>query len=214
MRDNLGKDDTLVVSIGGNDIALLPAPCTVLNIVCLTTCTPFSFIQRTSGRPLECDDCCCGCGASCASTLGTCPAPCLGYFFHMFGVRVKKYCENLIGKTKPKNVMVAMIYFPEMNPNSPSWANCALSMLGYDRNPARLQGLISKVYEEAIKKIKITGTNVIPLPLYEVLDGRDPGDYVARVEPSARGGSKMAEFIIDKVLEEGCSTVETMEMIR
>jgi hypothetical protein len=34
--------------------------------------------------------------------------------------------------------------------------------------------------------------NVVPVPLFEVLDSKDPRDYEQRVEPSASAGSKMA----------------------
>ena len=35
-----------------------------------------------------------------------------------------------------------------------------------------------------------------------MLDGKDTDDYVARVEPSAKGGEKMGKAIIEKVLKE------------
>jgi hypothetical protein len=45
--------------------------------------------------------------------------------------------------------------------------------------------------------ICITGTQVIPVPLFVTLDGSRKEDYVARVEPSAIGGMKMAEQLLD-----------------
>lgn len=47
----------------------------------------------------------------------------------------------------------------------------------------------------SFSKIHIPGTEVIPVPLYRVLDGKRSDDYVARVEPSAVGGRRMAEFL-------------------
>lgn len=47
------------------------------------------------------------------------------------------------------------------------------------------------------RKISIPGTEVIPLPLFNVLDGKNTDDYVARVEPSPQGGRKMAEYLLD-----------------
>ena len=44
--------------------------------------------------------------------------------------------------------------------------------------------------------IKIPGSEVIPIPLFHPLNGRISGDYVARVEPSATGGRKMAEYML------------------
>lgn len=34
---------------------------------------------------------------------------------------------------------------------------------------------------------------IVPVPLFEVMDGKDPELYVSQVEPSAKGGRKMAE---------------------
>jgi len=40
IRDTISEDDVLIVSIGGNDIALSPLLCTILNISMLICCTP------------------------------------------------------------------------------------------------------------------------------------------------------------------------------
>ena len=37
------------------------------------------------------------------------------------------------------------------------------------------------------------------MPLFNVLDGKCSDDYVARVEPSASGGEKMAEYLLDVI---------------
>jgi hypothetical protein len=47
--------------------------------------------------------------------------------------------------------------------------------------------------------IRIPGTEVIHVPLFHVLDGKKSDEYVARVEPSALGGHKMAEFLLDTI---------------
>jgi hypothetical protein len=46
-------------------------------------------------------------------------------------------------------------------------------------------------------KIKIQGCEVIPVPLFNVLNGKNTQDYAYRVEPSAQGGRKMAEYLLD-----------------
>ncbi|KAL3758648.1 hypothetical protein ACHAWU_005234 [Discostella pseudostelligera] len=94
-----------------------------------------------------------------------------------------------------------MIYYPDTN-NVPSWANAALGALGYNRNPAKLQLLIRKMFEEATSTIRIPGSEVIPVPLFVPLDGTNSEDYVARVEPSALGGKKMAEYLLNFVQSE------------
>ena len=45
LRDNIERDDILVVSVGGNDVALCPAPCTIASM-CGILCLPLSCIQQ------------------------------------------------------------------------------------------------------------------------------------------------------------------------
>lgn len=112
--------------------------------------------------------------------------------------RVELYINQLTAKTKPKKILVCMIYYPG-EAQTPSWAGGALGALRYNSDPARVQLLIRRAFEEATSKIKIPGSEVIPVPLFNVLDGKRSEDYVARVEPSAIGGQKMAEFLLDYV---------------
>lgn len=44
LRDNLSEEDVLIVSIGGNDIALCPTPCTVASVAGLL-CLPTSCLE-------------------------------------------------------------------------------------------------------------------------------------------------------------------------
>lgn len=46
-------------------------------------------------------------------------------------------------------------------------------------------------------KIQVKGTEVVSVPLFNVLNGKRSEDYVARVEPSALGGQKMARYLLD-----------------
>lgn len=197
LRDNIRSDDVLVVSIGGNDVALAPTPCTIASI-CGMLALPMKCIENGfSCCVCPLNDCCCGCGPSLMSCAGTCP-PCLGYFRHLFGVRVQKYIEALTSKTKPKKILVCMIYYPAEDP-TPSWAGPALGALKYNSDPGKLQLLIRRAFEEATCRIRIPGSEVIPVPLFNVLDGKRSEDFVARVEPSALGGQKMAEFLLDHI---------------
>ena len=68
-----------------------------------------------------------------------------------------------------------------------------------DGAPSRLQSAIKKVFMLATKRIKIEGVEVVPFPLFEVLDGTDTRDYVQRVEPSVVGGRKMAKALMDAI---------------
>eukprot|EP00536_Pseudo-nitzschia_multiseries_P008520 jgi/Psemu1/287856/fgenesh1_pg.216_\ len=203
LRDNLRPEDTLVVSIGGNDIAMMPMPCTICSILSLVH-MPISCLESSScvcASP-PCDEHCCGCGPVAMTSCACACPPCLGYTTHLFGTRVQKYIEKLTAKTMPKRILVCMIYYPDETA-TPSWAGPALRSLGYDQNPETLQYLIRRTFVEATLKIRIrschrsASTDVIPVPLFNVLDGKTREDYVARVEPSSRGGRKMAEYLLD-----------------
>ena len=202
IRDNVSSQDVLIVSIGGNDVALAPTPCTIASIAGLLCCLPQSCLANgTTFGTVPMDDYCCGCGPSFASCSCACP-PCLGYIRHLFGTRLQNYIEQLTSKVKPKQILVCMIYYPDEAQNVPSWANGALGVLGYNSNPSKLQLLILKIFEEATSRISIPGSEVIPIPLYVPLDGTKSEDYVARVEPSALGGKKMAEYLLDVIHQE------------
>jgi hypothetical protein len=140
-----------------------------------------------------------GCCTGCASSLLACP-PGLGYFIHLFGIRLQALLENIVIKTKPKLIMVCMIYFLDEKITD-SWANTVLSILGYNANPGKLQELIRKIYMLASKNITIAGSKVVAVPLFEALDGKDSKDYCQRVEPSPAGGVKMAKLIVDTLIQ-------------
>jgi hypothetical protein len=199
LRDNIQSNDILVVSIGGNDVALAPLPCTIVSILTLVN-LPLVCLEKgcIQGTVPWCDEYCYGCGpSSMLSCTCACP-PCFGYMMHLFGTRVEKDITQLTMKTKPKMILVCMIYYPDEAP-TPSWASPALGILGYNTNPMKLQTLIRRAFIEGTSKISIPGTKIIPIPLFNILDGKDSRDYVARVEPSPQGGQKMAEYILNAI---------------
>lgn len=73
----------------------------------------------------------------------------LSIIVHLY-FRTQKYTEALTSKTKPAKILVCMIYYPDEN-NVPSWANASLGALGYNTNPAKIQLLIRKFFEEATR---------------------------------------------------------------
>jgi hypothetical protein len=195
IRDHLSSDDILIVSVGGNDVALMPLPCTICSIVSLLN-MPTACLERSySCGTCPIDDACCGCGPSLASCACAFP-PCMGYVRHLFGTRTERYIRALTRFTKPKKILVCMIYFPD-EAQAPSWAGRSLEALRYNSDPAKLQLMIRTVFEQATSQIRIPGTEVVPVPLFHALDGKCTEDYVARVEPSAAGGRKMAELLLD-----------------
>lgn len=180
VRDHIGKEDVLVVSVGCNDIAMKPTFSTIWRMLALAWLTPRSSIDQGS-------------------------AWILGYFAHLFGTKTEDYVKRLCSKTKPRAVIICMIYFPlEAQYGQRGWGDTALKFLGYTKNPGKLQAAIKMMFEMGTKTVKVEGTDVIPCKLYDVLDGSNKEDYVERVEPSAIGGRKMAEvfkMLIDGVLK-------------
>jgi hypothetical protein len=198
IRDNIQENDILVISVGGNDVALRPAPCTIFSVASLVCCATTSCLKQCScgcAIPVE-DYTCCG------ALSNLCAFPCgMGYMVHLFGERIRSLVTRLIAKRKPKLVFICMIYFLDENPKF-SWAGRVLSGLGYDAEPAKLQEAIKQIFRLATQKISIPGTTVVAVPLFEVLDGKNSTDYVQRVEPSATGGAKMGAFLVDKIVAE------------
>ena len=174
IRDNINTNDVLVVSVGGNDIALHPSCLTALSMVSLVV-TPISLVEA-------------------GYAIG------LGHFQTMFKDQIQHYITKLVKKKKPKLVIVCMIYYPDETPGD-SWAETVLAALGYNSNPAKLQVIINKIFTEATSKIEIEGTQVLPFPLFRTLDGKCHEDYCQRVEPSITGGRKIGSALVDAILE-------------
>eukprot|EP00929_Paragymnodinium_shiwhaense_P095700 TRINITY_DN56957_c0_g1_i2.p1 TRINITY_DN56957_c0_g1~~TRINITY_DN56957_c0_g1_i2.p1 ORF type:complete len:345 (+),score=69.53 TRINITY_DN56957_c0_g1_i2:85-1119(+) len=206
IRDYIGPDDYLIVSVGGNDVALQPVLCTVCSMFALVYCPiPTACIKRTAfacppntGVVGDCG--CFGCGVpNCISSL-LCGWP-LGfpYMVDLFKNRVSNYVNGLVSRTKPRKVIVCMIYHLD-EVAAGSWADSALCCLCYNCNPERLQAGIEMAYKWGTSKISIPGTEVLPFPLFKVLNGKNSADYCQRVEPSPQGGEKMAAALLGAVL--------------
>lgn len=177
IRDHITANDTLIVSVGANDIALSPTISTALRMLQLAWLSPRSSLERGN-------------------------AFCLGYFKKLFGTNIQAYIEKLVEKQKPRVILICMIYFPleAAFSSQTSWADQSLKFLGYGKDPGHLQAGIRSIYESALKSIRIEGTEVIHCPLFEVMDGKNPEDYTERVEPSVKGGRKMAEYLAKECL--------------
>ncbi|KAJ4148320.1 hypothetical protein LMH87_002796 [Akanthomyces muscarius] len=181
IRDRIAPRDILIVSVGGNDIAMKPTAWTVLHMLWLAWLTPLSSLR--SGR-----------------------AWALRYFIGLFKTQTENYIAKIVANHKPRAVIVCMIYHPLESQAglAPSWADKALRALGYNKQPERLQAGIKQMYEQATRNIEIDGVPVKACPLFEAMNGKNAGDYVERVEPSVEGGRKMAELLgslINDVLE-------------
>nr|QBK90029.1 MAG: hypothetical protein LCPAC101_03140 [Pithovirus LCPAC101] len=172
IRNNIKNTDSLVISLGGNDIALCPNAQTILNMGSLVYMNTLDMIKA-----------------------GPNVAWGLKYFIELFGDRIKEYIGEIISKTKPKKIIICTIYYPDLEVTG-GWADKVLKYINYDGNPKMLQEAINQIFIHATSKIKIDGVEVIPFPMYEILDGNDTNDYVSRVEPSYQGGEKIAEGLM------------------
>lgn len=173
--NNITNEDILIVSVGGNDIALSPTISTIWNMVILNYLNSTETIQN---RP--------------DSAWG------MSYFVNMFKDKLRSYVLKLIGTKRPKKILVCAIYFPDSHMTG-GWADRTLGFLGYNSNPDKLQEVIRQIFTNAISQIKIDGSEVIPVPMYEAMDGSDSNDYVQRVEPSIQGGNKLAKLFVSKI---------------
>lgn len=170
IRDNIQPGDDLVVSIGGNDVVLRPS---LKTIACMLMLVRSSSERIKAGRAWG-----------------------LSHFVTMFRNHVTTYIKMLISKTKPKRVIVSMIYYPDEKATG-GWADTALGALQYEINPEKLQTAIQEIYKRATCNIEIEGVEVIPAGIFHWLDGKTSEDYVQRVEPSSQGGEKMAKGYLD-----------------
>jgi hypothetical protein len=108
---------------------------------------------------------------------------------------------------------VCMIYYLDEDGSTNSWANTTLSILGYNRNPQKLQAVISQLFRLASSRIQIQGTKVVAVPLFKSLNGKTTGDYSQRVEPSALGGRKVAAQLVEAILASEPSVAEAAPLL-
>ena len=138
IRDHIGRDDVLIVSVGGNDVALQPLLCTCASMCALVYCGgPVACIERcacafppNSGVLGELG--CLACGVPNCVTGGLCGWP-IGfpYMVDLFKHRVGNYVRRLVAKTKPRKVLICMIYRASERcrllraPSAPSFAHAS-----------------------------------------------------------------------------------------
>lgn len=191
VTDHLQETDTVIASLGGNDIALRPSLSTIFHMLRMI------YVASRKTFDVEYSSCnFCGqwtCG-SCWANLPTGSA----HFIFMFRDKIQRYLERLCAKVKPKRIILCMIYHPLADTTQDSWADFSLRMLRYNSNPAKLQAAIRFIFKAATCHVRVQGVQeIIPFPLFEVLDGTEPCDYIDRVEPSVQGGRKMARAFTD-----------------
>lgn len=170
IQEHLSKNDVIVVSAGGNDVALKPSPLTQQNLMRL-----FMSTEGTQEHDRALD-----------------------HFVQIFKNKTEAYVQRLATKSQPRLVVVCMLYYLDETPGH-GWCESMLAAMQYNTSPEILQKLLQSVYRKATERIEIPNMHVIPLPLFTVLDGKDTTDYCERVEPSVTGGRKMAKLIADVI---------------
>jgi hypothetical protein len=169
VRDNLGEEDTVIVSVGGNDVALKPTIRTIWNVLKAVCLNSEESIKSGNGWGI-------------------------GYLEHLYRDETQRFVEKLTLLTRPKRVIVCMIYHPD-EMSSDSWASMLLRCVQYDSRPSKLQSMIETLYERGTARIVAEGTEVVPCPLFRAMNGKDTRLYVDRVEPSELGGQAIAELL-------------------
>lgn len=104
---------------------------------------------------------------------------------------------SAIEETAAGKLMVCMIYFVDETPSG-SWADRALGILGYDKEPKKLQAMTKNMFRDATSKIRspVPTMSTAPVPLFQAMNGKNSDDYVQRVEPSSQGARKIANLIL------------------
>merc|ERR1712196_315394 len=134
----------MVVSVGGNDVAMTPSIQTIINAL--------GMMKFSSEADI-----------AAGSTMF------MSHFINLFHDQLKQYVEKVVSWTKPKKILVCMLYFLDEAP-ADSWASFALNHLEYNTRPQKLQAAMRTIFAKATSRIQIEGTEVVPIPLFEVLD--------------------------------------------
>lgn len=123
VRDHVREQDVLIVSCGGNDIALRPTVSTIVAMGALLA-MPRALIESLGSSPM-------------LYRL----VPGLGHFVSLFGATTARFVGRVVERTKPKAVVVCMLYYLDEVPGG-SWADGTLRTLGYDTDPSKLQAIM------------------------------------------------------------------------
>jgi len=180
--DYVGPRDTIVCSVGGFDIAGWPSSKTIGSIISVL-------------------------GLGNEKTISDGTAMGMAQLIKIFKDKTQAYIELLTSKTRPKRVVISMVYYLDENADFQGWASNTFSIVGasaasrLDLNKLRL--IVKSVYKLATCQIKIPGIEIIPCPLFDVLDGKDSRDYACFTQPSIQGSGKIARKYIQVLAQSG-----------
>lgn len=120
----------------------------------------------------------------------------LGRVFHD---DLQRYVELLTERVKPAVLAVCMVYYPAQETDQASWAAPVLRLLRYNGAPRKLQAAYRRVFDRCVTRVRVDGTRMAHVALYQALDGRCAEHYVERVEPSEEGGRRVADVLVGAV---------------
>jgi hypothetical protein len=179
LRDALKPRDVLVICLGGNDVVLAPTLCTMAALGSLLSCASEAGLRD-------------------GSAVG------MAHLVGLFLGQMQAVLGQLTEKATPALVIPCFVYFPQEHSKEggdKGWADGALSTMGYNSNPGRLQAVMRAVFQHSLCKLQLPGCKVAPLAFFELLDcSPESKDYCQRVEPSERGGEKIAAALLATVL--------------
>lgn len=174
IRDNLTENDIIVISLGGNDIALKPNLQTVWEMGKLILTSSVDSIEDYTKKPNGFD-----------------------YLVKLFTEGTVNYLKNMTKdfSIKPKQIIITTLYY--FGIHGKGWADTTLNLVGYNRNPALIQAILRRLTYEMEQRVSIPRIKI--LPLWKCMDGTNEEDYVDRVEPSVSGGEKIAKYIVSNL---------------
>jgi lysophospholipase L1-like esterase len=146
IRDHIAANDVLIVSIGGNDVALRPSLKTIMSVSWLTFFSRDSNLENGTAYGDHDHSVISIHIYHCLQLLG------MGHVRHVFHDQLKGYISEICANTKPKLVLVTMIYYP--SESGQGWADPLLKTLGYNKDPSTLQKIIRTVFRECVSEIK------------------------------------------------------------
>lgn len=192
VRDHITSRDCLVVSVGGNDLALRPSPRIIASLLRL----------RYSGAGSD-------------ASIDDFSHPSLRSLRDLFLDQTLHFVLSLCQRHRPRLVVVCLQYAPSLSSQHPSWADPVLRTLRYsgnpdDAGPRKVRRVLDAVYEHCTQEVArrvqlVTQGEVrcVSLNWSNVMDWtRDEEMYVSRVEPSVMGGKQMAKALWDIMCSE------------
>lgn len=124
IRDNITYNDILIISVGGNDIALKPSFAIMAHLALLMV-TPVCVLKMH---------------------------PSFTFFVNYVKNGIQNYIDKLCVHAKPSKIIVSGIYFPCLQGSG--WSDTLLGLTGYNIYPYKAQTLIKEIYSEAVGSIE------------------------------------------------------------